>query len=114
MRQPSGEVLDRLRALLGAPDCTLLNSSRGNPLGFRHRTFLSQFGPRLPKEGTIWVIPNGAQSTVKYQVHVTPLVTTWLIIGAVLTSWMILPPILVILALVAHPKQYMESVLNAV
>lgn len=76
--------------------------------------FLGREGLRLPKEGSIRVIPPGDHSTVKYRAWVTPLVAVWLIIGAVTTFRMILPPVLAFLGLVIGPRRYMERILDSV
>jgi hypothetical protein len=109
----SSEVLDRLKLAMSAGNFEI-TAITDCSISFRHGTYLTQSAPLLPKRGTIRIASRDHATDVSYEIEPTGFPKYWLIFVAIVFCWVIFPPILVYRALVHHPRQLMENLLQGI
>ena len=113
VRKSPAEALDRLKLAMSGGNFKITALTE-NSISFRHGTCLTQSAPLFPKKGTIHLASEGHETEVSYEIEATGLPKYWLIVISILFCWAIFPPILAYRALVHHPKQLMENLLQGV
>ena len=106
-------IVDRLRGLLAAANCQIVQSSSGS-LSFRHGTYLTQTATLYPKTCRLNFDEHDGTTTVHYDVHTAPLVSIFLTLWGILFCWTIIMPVIAYRTLVHHPKRFVENLLAGV
>ncbi len=102
---------ERLRTAMAAGNFEIEPNGPGE-LVFRYGTLLTQTATQLPKRGRVVIEPAGDGSRIAYEVEVYGFAKYWMIFFAILTCWVIFPPLIVHRALTYHPKRLMENLLQ--
>ena len=108
-----GEALDRLKLAMSGGNFEII-ALTDSSISFKHGTCLTQSAPLFPKEGAIRLTSMGDRTEISYEIEPTGFPKYWLTLIGILFCWAIFPPILAYRALVHHPKQLMENLLQGI
>jgi len=104
------EVLDRLRIILAAANCDVLEADEAR-VRFHHGAWLTQSAPLLPKSGEFRLVPVDGRTKIEYEVHLATAARVWLTVVGIVFFPLVFPPILCHRAIFYHPRRFAENIL---
>lgn len=106
-------AMDRLRLAMSGGNFEI-TAVTDSSISFNHGTYLTESAPLFRKKGIIRLASRGDGTEISYEIEATGFPKYWLMLVGILFCWAIFPPLFAYRALVHHPRQLMENLLQGI